>query len=133
VKAVRYHEYGGTELLRHDEITRPAPGTGQVLVQVAATSFNPVDDHLRAGALAELLPLALPYVTGIDLAGTVVELGPDVIGPAIGDRVVAMLPLDTGGAAAEYALAPADALAAAPRTVELSDAAALLLTALSAG
>ncbi|MDT0443313.1 NADP-dependent oxidoreductase [Streptomyces sp. DSM 41886] len=101
-------------------------------MRVAATSFNPVDDHIRAGVLAEMIPITLPYVPGIDLAGTVAELGADVTGLEAGDRVVAMLPLDSAGAAAEYVLAPAESLAPAPRTTELADAAALPLSGLAA-
>ncbi|MGW7691376.1 NADP-dependent oxidoreductase [Streptomyces asiaticus] len=132
MKAVRYHGFGGSEVLRYEDIERPVPGTGQVLVRVAATSFNPVDDHIRAGVLTEMIPVALPHVPGIDLAGTVAELGAEVTGLEVGDRVVAMLPLNATGAAAEYVLAPAEALVAAPRTVELVDAAALPLTGLAA-
>ncbi|MEY9844611.1 NADP-dependent oxidoreductase [Streptacidiphilus sp. MAP5-3] len=132
MKAMRFHEFGSSEVLRYEEVERPVPGTGQVLVRVAATSFNPVDDHIRAGALAEMLPITLPYVPGIDLAGTVAELGADVTGLEIGDRVLAMLPLDTAGGAAEYVLVPAESLAPAPRTTELVDAAALPLTGLAA-
>ncbi|NUP45885.1 MAG: NADP-dependent oxidoreductase [Catenulispora sp.] len=132
MKAIRFHEFGTSEVLRYEDVDRPVPGAGEVLVRVAATSFNPVDDHLRAGVLAEMIPIALPYVPGIDLAGTVAELGPDVAGLRVGDPVVAMLPLDSAGAAAEYALAPAAALAPAPRTTALADAAALPLTGLAA-
>ncbi|WP_413755012.1 NADP-dependent oxidoreductase [Streptomyces sp. MMBL 11-3] len=132
MKTVRFHEFGSAEVLRHEVVDRPVPGSGQVLVRVAATSFNPVDDHIRAGALAEMIPITLPYVPGIDLAGTVKELGAEVTGFEVGDQVVAMLPLDTAGAAAEYAVVPAECLAAAPRTIELADAAALPLTGLAA-
>lgn len=132
MKAIRFHEFGNSDVLRYEDVDRPAPGAGQVLVRVAATSFNPVDDHIRAGVMAEMLPIALPYVPGIDLAGTVAELGADVTGLEIGDRVVAMLPLDSAGGAAEYVLAPAESLAPAPRTIELVDAAALPLTGLAA-
>ncbi|MEV5807244.1 NADP-dependent oxidoreductase [Streptomyces parvulus] len=132
MKAVRFHEFGTSEVLRHEEIDRPVPGAGQVLVRVAATSFNPVDDHIRAGALAEMIPITLPYVPGIDVSGTVEEVGADVTGFQVGDQVVAMLPLDSGGGAAEYVAAPVAALAPAPRTVDLADAAALPLTGLAA-
>lgn len=132
MKAIRFHEFGASEVLRYEDIDRPVPAPGQVLVQVVATSFNPVDDHIRAGHLAQMLPIVLPYVPGIDLAGIVVELGADVTDLAIGDRVVAMLPLDSAGGAAEFALVPAESLAAAPRTIELTDAAALPLTGLAA-
>ncbi|MEV7852282.1 NADP-dependent oxidoreductase [Streptomyces sp. NPDC088183] len=132
MKAIRFHEFGSSEVLRYEDVDRPVPGPGQVLVRVAATSFNPVDDHIRAGLLAEMIPITLPYVPGIDLAGTVAELGADVTGLEVGDRVVAMLPLDSAGGAAEYVLAPAESLAPAPRTIELVDAAALPLTGLAA-
>ncbi|MBW8803070.1 MAG: NADPH:quinone reductase [Catenulispora sp. 13_1_20CM_3_70_7] len=132
MKAMRFHEFGSSAVLRYEDVDRPVPGPGQVLVRVAATSFNPVDDHIRAGALAAMIPISLPYTPGIDLAGTIAELGTDVTGLEVGDRVVAMLPLDSAGAAAEYVLAPADSLAPAPRTIELADAAALPLTGLAA-
>ncbi|WAP56716.1 NADP-dependent oxidoreductase [Streptomyces sp. S465] len=132
MKAMRFHEFGGSEVLRYEDVDRPVPGAGQVLVRVAATSFNPVDDHIRAGVLAEMIPIALPYVPGIDLAGTVDELGAGVSDVQVGDRVVAMLPLDSAGGAAEYVAVPAESLAPAPRTIELADAAALPLTGLSA-
>lgn len=132
MKAVRFHGYGSSDVLKHEEVDRPIPGAGEVLVKVAATSFNPVDDHIRAGALAEMIPIRLPFVPGIDLAGTVAELGPDVTGLEIGALVVAMLPLDAAGATAEYVLAPAEALASAPSTIDLTDAAALPLSGLAA-
>ncbi|MDQ0808535.1 NADPH:quinone reductase-like Zn-dependent oxidoreductase [Streptomyces sp. B3I7] len=132
MKAIRFHEFGSSDVLRYEDIDRPVPGTGQVLVRVAATSFNPVDDHIRAGVLAEMIPISLPYVPGIDLAGTVEELGAGVTGFQVGDQVVAMLPLDSAGGAAEYAAVAAESLAPAPRTIELADAAALPLTGLAA-
>ncbi|RKS08756.1 NADPH:quinone reductase-like Zn-dependent oxidoreductase [Nocardiopsis sp. Huas11] len=132
MKAMRFHEFGTSEVLRYEDVDRPTPGAGQVLVRVAATSFNPVDDHIRAGVLAEMLPITLPYVPGIDLAGTIAELGPDVRNLGVGDRVVAMLPLGSAGGAAEYVLVPAESLAPAPRAIDLVDAAALPLTGLAA-
>ncbi|WP_439680714.1 NADP-dependent oxidoreductase [Embleya sp. MST-111070] len=132
MKAIRFHEFGGSEVLRYEDVEHPIPGPGQVRVRVAATSFNPVDDHIRAGVLAQMIPVSLPYVPGIDLAGTVAELGADVRGFAVGDRVVAMLPLDSAGGAAEYVVVPAESLAPAPRTVDLVDGAALPLSGLAA-
>ncbi|MGY6653565.1 NADP-dependent oxidoreductase [Amycolatopsis sp. TRM77291] len=132
MKAVRYHRYGGSEVLIHEEAERPTPAEGQVLVKVAATSFNPVDIGIRAGGLREVFPLTFPHVPGIEVAGTVAELGPGVDSHQVGDAVVAFLPMNADGAAAEYAIAPADALAAAPRTAELTDAAALPVGGLTA-
>jgi NADPH:quinone reductase-like Zn-dependent oxidoreductase len=132
VKAIRYHEFGSTEVLRHEEVQRPTPGPGQVLVKVAATSFNPVDDHIRLGVLAEMIPTPLPITPGLDVAGTVAELGDGVSGLQVGDPIIAMFPLDQHGGAAEYALVAADLVTAAPRSIALTDAAALPLTGLAA-
>ncbi len=132
MKAIRYHEFGSTEVLRHEEVDRPVAGPGQVLVKVTATSFNPVDDHIRLGVLAEMIPTALPITPGLDVAGTVAELGDGVSGLAVGDHVIAMFPLDAHGGAAEYAVVAADLVTAAPRSIELVDAAALPLVGLAA-
>jgi NADPH:quinone reductase-like Zn-dependent oxidoreductase len=129
---VRYHTYGGSNVLRYEEAERPIPGAGQVLVKVAGTAFNPVDVGIRVGALQEVFPLTFPHVPGFEVAGTVAELGAGVGDRHVGDPVVAFLPMASDGAAAEYAIAPAEALAAAPRTVELPDAAALPVGGLTA-
>jgi NADPH:quinone reductase-like Zn-dependent oxidoreductase len=132
MKAVHYHRYGGSEVLEYSEVGRPAPGPGQVLVKVAGTSFNPVDAGIRGGYLAEVYTIDFPHIPGIDVAGTIDELGDGVTGWGVGDAVVALLPLDADGAAAEYVLAPAAALAPAPRSVTLADAAALPTAGLTA-
>lgn len=132
MKAVQYHRYGGSEVLEYTEIQRPSPAAGQVLVKVAGTSFNPVDAGIRGGYLSEVYTISFPHIPGIDLAGTIAELGDGVAGWSVGDAVVASLPLDADGAAAEYALAPAEVLAAAPRAVRLADSAALPTVGLTA-
>ena len=132
MKAVRYHEYGGSDVLRYEDAPRPTPGPQQVLVEVAATSFNPVDAGIRGGYLTEVYEVDFPHIPGVDVAGTIAELGDGVTGWTLGDAVVAFLPLDADGAAAEYALVPAYALAAAPTSVPLVDTAALPEPALTA-
>ena len=87
MKAIRYHQFGGTE-----EVELPVPG--HVLVKVAATSFNPVDDHIRQGVLAQALPTSLPITPGLDVAGTIVELGEGVTGVGTGGLVIGMFPLN---------------------------------------
>ena len=125
MKAVRYHRYGASDVLEYEDAPRPVPGPRQVLIEVAATSFNPVDAGIRGGYLAEVYTIAFPHTPGVDVSGTIAEIGEGVQGWNVGDAVVAFLPLDADGAAAEYALAPAEALAAAPTSVALTDAAAL--------
>ncbi|WP_405885908.1 NADP-dependent oxidoreductase [Streptomyces longwoodensis] len=132
MKAVRFHEYGGPDVLVHEDVEQPVPGPGQVRVRVAATSFNPVDGNIRAGFMQGPIPVVLPHTPGIDLAGTVDALGEGVEGLAVGDDVVGFLPMDGPGAAAEYALAPAEVLTPAPKSVPLADAAALPLVGLTA-
>jgi NADPH:quinone reductase-like Zn-dependent oxidoreductase len=108
------------------------PAAGQALVRVAATSFNPVDVPLRAGYLQQVVPLALPHTPGLDVAGTVDALGADVTGWSLGDAVVGALPMTEDGAAAEFVLAPAQLLTAAPTSIPLVDAAAIPVVALTA-
>ncbi len=132
MKAVRFHDYGGPEVLRYEDVDLPVPGAGQVRLRVAATSFNSVDGNIRGGFMRGPIPVELPHTPGIDVAGTVNALGDGVDGLAAGDRVVGFLPMDGAGAAAEYVVAPAEALTAAPRDVPLADAAALPLVGLTA-
>ena len=132
MKAMRYHSYGDSDVLVYEDADRPVAAAGQVVVQVAGTSFNPVDVAIRAGFLQQVFPVALPHIPNFDLAGTIAEVGEGVSGWNLGDAVVAFLPMTEPGAAAEYVAAPAEALAAAPRTAELADAAALPSVGLAA-
>ncbi|MEU6606433.1 NADP-dependent oxidoreductase [Streptomyces shenzhenensis] len=132
MKAVRFYQYGNPDVLRYEDVEQPVPGAGQVRVRVAATSFNPVDANIRAGFMQGPIPVTLPHTPGIDVAGTVDALGEGVTGIQVGDQVIGFLPMAEPGAAAEYVLAPAEALTPAPKSVALSDAAALPLVGLTA-
>jgi NADPH:quinone reductase-like Zn-dependent oxidoreductase len=132
MKAVRFHDYGGPEVLRYEDVDRPRPAAGQMLVRVAATSFNQVDASIRSGFLQQVFPVALPHIPGIDVAGTVAEIGEGVAGWSVGEAVVGFLPMTEDGASAEFVLAPAEVLSEAPTSIPLVDAAALPSTSLSA-
>jgi NADPH:quinone reductase-like Zn-dependent oxidoreductase len=132
MKAVRFHEFGGPEVLRYEEVDRPRPAAGQVLIRVAATSFNPVDAAMRSGFLQQVFPVALPHTPGIDVAGTLAEIGEGVAGWSVGEAVVGFLPMTEDGASAEFVLAPAELLTGAPTSIPLVDAAALPSASLSA-
>src|ERR671930_534048 len=97
MKAMRYHSYGDSHVLVYEDADRPVAGAGQVVVQVAGTSFNPADALIRAGYLAEVFPVAFPHVPGIDVAGTIAELGDGVEGWHVGYAVVAFLPMAADG------------------------------------
>jgi len=125
MKAVRFHEYGDPGVLRYEDAERSEPAEGEVLVEVAATSFNPVDATIRAGYLQQVFPLTLPHIPGIDLAGTVAALGAGVTGWTVGDQVIGFLSMVADGAAAEFVTVPAQILAPAPTTIPLAHAAAL--------
>ena len=132
MKAVRFHEYGGIEVLRYEDVDRPQPAPGEVLVQVAGTAFNPVDIWFRAGVIHRIYPVTFPQTIGLDLAGTVVEQGEGVEVPAVGDTVIGFMPMTGPGAAAEFVAVPAAVLVAAPGNVALADAAAIPVAALTA-
>ena len=132
MKAVRFHEFGGPEVLRYEDVDRPRPAAAQVLIRVAATSFNPVDAAIRSGFLQQVFPVTLPHTPGIDVAGTLAEIGEGVAGWSVGDAVVGFLPMTEDGASAEFVLAPAELLTGAPTSIPLVDAAALPSASLSA-
>jgi NADPH:quinone reductase-like Zn-dependent oxidoreductase len=132
MKAVRFHEYGDPDVLRYEEVDQPVPGAGKVLIRVAATTFNGVDANIRGGLMQGPMPLTLPHTPGLDVAGTIDALGEGVNGLEVGDHVVGFLPFVDDGASAEYVLASAAALAPAPTSIPLADAAALPLVGLTA-
>jgi NADPH:quinone reductase-like Zn-dependent oxidoreductase len=88
MRAVRFHEYGGIDVLRVEEVERPVPGPGQVLVEVRAAGIQPGEVMIREGARHGRWPAAFPSGQGSDLAGVVVEVGAQVRGFAVGDEVL---------------------------------------------
>ena len=127
MKAARIHEYGGPEVIRYEDVEKPSPGQGEVLLKVAAAGFNPADRGDRSGRFRSV---PLPFTLGFDVAGTVAEVVEPSGGLAPGDRVIGRL--DGGGPSAEYAVAPADVLVRAPEGIPLPDAAAIPVAGLTA-
>jgi NADPH:quinone reductase-like Zn-dependent oxidoreductase len=123
MKAVVVHEYGGPEVLKFEEYPDPVPGPGEVLVRVAATSVNPIDYKRRAGQTKDFYPINFPGLMGVDIAGTVVKIGPGVEGFSVGDQVFAIA-ADTY---AELCVVKAASLAKVPQGLDLIQAAALPL------
>ena len=123
MKAIVVHQYGGPEVLKFEEYPDPVPGPGEVLVRVAATSVNPIDYKRRAGLTKDFYPLQFPGLIGVDIAGTVVELGPGVEGLSVGDQVFAM----ADNTYAELCVVKAAILAKVPKGLDLIQAAALPL------
>jgi NADPH:quinone reductase-like Zn-dependent oxidoreductase len=120
MKAVRFGEYGGPEVLRVDDVEDPHAGAGQVRVAVHAAGVNPVDWKIRSGAMAAVVPVEFPRITGSDVAGVVDEVGDGVTDASVGDEVFGSA---VGGASAEYAVL--DHYAAKPAGLGWAEAAGL--------
>ncbi|MFJ9709864.1 NADP-dependent oxidoreductase [Streptomyces sp. NPDC101234] len=88
MRAVRFHEYGGIDVLRVEEVARPVPGPGQLLVEVRAAGVQPGEVMIREGARHGRWPATFPSGQGSDVAGVVAETGPEVRGFAVGDEVL---------------------------------------------
>jgi NADPH:quinone reductase-like Zn-dependent oxidoreductase len=123
MKAIVVHEYGGPEVLKFEEYPDPVPGSGEVLVRVAASSVNPIDYKRRAGLTKDFYPMRFPGLIGVDMAGTVVKVGPEVEGFSAGDQVFAM----ADNTYAELCVVKAAVLAKVPKGLDLIQAAALPL------
>src|SRR5580698_10637474 len=111
MKAIVVHQYGGPEVLKFEDYPDPVPSPGEVLVRVAATSVNPIDYKRRAGLMKDFYPLQFPGLIGVDMAGTVVKIGPGVEGFSAGDQVFAM----ADNTYAELCVVKAAALAKVPK------------------
>jgi NADPH:quinone reductase-like Zn-dependent oxidoreductase len=123
MKAIVVHEYGGPEVLKFEEYPDPVAGQGEVLVRVAAASVNPIDYKRRAGLTKDFYPMHFPSLIGIDMAGTVVKVGPGVKDFSAGDQVFAM----ADNTYAELCVVKAAVLAKVPKGLDLMQAAALPL------
>ncbi len=123
MKAIVVNEYGGPEVLKFSEYPDPVAGRGEVLVRVAATSINPFDIMRRSGAAKDMAPIQFPGIVGVDLSGTVTEVGAGVQGFAVGDRVFAM----ADRTYAEFCTVKAANLAKLPAGIDLIEAAVLPL------
>jgi len=128
MRAIRVHEYGGPEKLALETVERPEPSGNKVLVRLKAAGVNPVDWKLRSGMIKDWMPLSFPWAPGIDGAGVVEAVGPDVKGFAPGDHVFGVF----SGSYAEMALAPEGDLCKKPKNLSFEQAAAVPVGALTA-
>jgi NADPH:quinone reductase-like Zn-dependent oxidoreductase len=136
MKAVRMHAFGDVDVLHYEEVERPEPQAGEVLVRVRAAGINPVDWGARSYPMPSTTGAAgarLPYILGWDLSGEVMALGEGVTHFAIGDAVYGM-PRFPGEAKAysEYTAVPVSDLAFKPKRLTYQEAAAVPMAALTA-
>ncbi|TCM82667.1 NAD(P)H-quinone oxidoreductase [Rhodovulum steppense] len=120
MRAVEISEPGGPEVLRLTDRPVPVPGAGEILIRLAYAGVNRPDALQRAGLYAP--PPWASDLPGLEGAGEVVAIGPDVAGIAVGDQVCALLP---GGGYAEYVVTPAAHALPVPEGLDLEQAACL--------
>ena len=125
MKAIRVHSPGGPEALRYEDVPRPSPAAGDVLVKVEAAGVNYIDVYQRTG----MYKVATPFTLGQEAAGVVTAVGPGVSDPKPGDRVAYTSIL---GAYAEYAVVPADRVVVLPDGVTTRQAAAAMVQGMTA-
>ena len=125
MKAVRIHQYGSPEEMKYEDAPRPAPGPGEVLIRVHATTVNPFDLALRAGYMQAYVTPTFPLILGTDISGVVEETGPGVSDFKPGDAVYARGGVYRDGAYAEYAVVAASDVAIKPQSLDHIQSAAL--------
>src|SRR5260370_20931999 len=113
MKAVRVHSFGPPEAISIEDVPKPEPAGGEVVVQVKAAGVGPWDGWIRSGK--SVLPQPLPLTLGSEFSGVVEAVGTRVTGFAPGDEIFGVSSARFTGAYAEYAAAPATMLARKPR------------------
>ncbi|MBX0357966.1 NADP-dependent oxidoreductase [Halobacillus sp. Nhm2S1] len=132
MKAIVIEQYGDRNQLIEKDVERPVPSESQVIVELHATSINPIDWKLREGYLKEMLDFDFPIILGWDAAGIVAEVGSAVQNFKVGDRVFARPDTTRFGTYAEYTAVDEHLLAHLPENVSFEEAAAVPLAGLTA-
>lgn len=132
MKAIVIQQYGGKEQLKELEVKKPRINENQVLIEMHATSVNPIDWKIRQGYRKDAMPLQFPIILGWDAAGVIVEKGNKVEGFKLGDRVFAKPQTTANGTYAEYTATEWDLIAKIPDNISFEEAASIPLATLTA-
>lgn len=134
MKAMGIRRYGGPEVIERLELDLPAPGPGEILVQIHAAGVNPADWKIREGLFKDRMPSEFPIVLGWDAAGVVEAVGKDVARVKSGDEIFAYCRKDKihDGSYAEAILLNEIHLAPKPKNLSFEEAAAVPLVGLTA-
>jgi len=132
MKAIRFHDYGGPEVLVLEDLPVPEPAEGDVLVRIHAAGVNPIDWKIRAGHLKAFRPYTLPLILGWDFSGVVERVGAGVTEWRAGDEVYGRPDIARSGTYAEYFVVRASEIARKPRSIDHVHAASVPLAALTA-
>jgi NADPH:quinone reductase-like Zn-dependent oxidoreductase len=128
MQAARLHDYGGPEKLVLEQVKRPQPGSGQVLVRIKAAGVNPADWKIGGGLFKQYSPLQFPWTPGLEAAGVVEAIGTDVKAFRRGQEVYGCIP----GSYSEYALVNEGDIRPKPSHVSFEEAAAVPMGSLTA-
>jgi NADPH:quinone reductase-like Zn-dependent oxidoreductase len=129
---IQYHRYGGPDEMRLEQVDVPEPGPGQVRVQVRATSANPADWKVRAGALRLVSGSRFPRGMGHDFAGVIDAVGPGVTQHKAGDAVFGISGIRAASAFADYLVISEKGAYRKPPSVSFELAAALPMASVTA-
>ena len=133
MKAIRIHEFGGTEVMKLEEVPCPTPRPDEILVKTHASGVNIVDCGIRKGGNAILRPLLqLPLIPGWDAAGVIEEVGAGVTNFKKGDPVFGVPNFPGDGSYAEYFIAKAVQMAIKPQSIGFTEAAGIPLAGITA-
>jgi len=131
MKAIVIEQYGGAEELIEKELPKPVIKDNQVLIEMHATSINPIDWKVREGYMKEGMTFDFPLILGWDAAGVVSEVGENVTKFKVGDEVFAR-PAMENGTYSEYVAVEEDLVALKPQHVSFEEAASVPLAGLTA-
>jgi NADPH:quinone reductase-like Zn-dependent oxidoreductase len=131
MRAIVYDNYGGASVLRRTHVPVPVKQREELLIEVHASSVNPIDYRVRSGEIKGLLPGGFPRIPGYDVAGIVAEGDQSGLFKS-GDRVMAFMDSMRGGACADFAVCGADVAAKLPHSMPFEHAAAIPLAGTTA-
>ena len=129
MKAIQYTAFGNSSVIALAETDKPSIGDDEILIRAAAVTVNPADIKFRSGAMQQRMPVDLPFIPGLDVAGTVEETGKNVSRINVGDRVFGG---KFGGTYSEYVTLKEESAAVIPQNVSMVEAASLVVALLTA-
>ncbi len=132
MRAIRFHEYGGPEVLKLEEVPVPEPATNELLIKVYASGVNPVDWKIRKGLRKEKFPSELPMIPGWDVSGVVEKVGDSVKNFKTGDEVYSRPDLTKNGSYAEYMVIDEGLVNFKPKNYDHVESASIPLAGLTA-
>ncbi|MDQ2718273.1 MAG: NADP-dependent oxidoreductase [Bacteroidota bacterium] len=124
MKAIQYTAFGGPEVIKFVETEKPQIADDEVLIKAEATSVNPAEIKFRQGGMQHMMPITLPYIPGLDVAGLIEAVGKNVSRLKVGDKVWGGT---FGGTYAEYAPIKEGQVSILPHNISMNEAASLLV------